>query len=85
MGVTPNYVPRNYKTVTVSLVVRDVEGLFENAIRAGAEVVFPIKEQFYGDRAGRIKDPFGHQWILATHIEDVTAEELQKRFIELNP
>ena len=150
MSVTPNFVPREYKTVTVSLVVKDidralkfynaafeaeivsrlvdptgkvvhaeirkddtiimlspetdyqlspestgsggvvlqlytgdVEGLFESAVSAGAEVVFPIKEQFYGDRAGRVKDPFGYQWILATHVEDLSPQEISQRFHEL--
>jgi PhnB protein len=151
MSITPNYVPRQYKTISIQLVVKDAhkalafynsafgaetimlledphgkvvhaemqiedivlmlseedpyinqspatlggtgvviqlytgsaEGVFEAAIRAGAEEIFPIKEQFYGDRAGRVKDPFGHHWIIATHIEDVPPKELQKRFNEL--
>ena len=143
MSVTPNYVPREYKTINVMLVVKDAhkalkfynnafgaevtmklespegrvihaemkiddtiimlvegessgdsgiilqvytgdaEALFESAILAGASEVYPIEEQFYGDRAGRVKDPFGFQWIIATHIEDVTSKELQKRFNEL--
>ena len=145
MSVTPNYVPREYKTINVMLVVKDAhkalkfynnafgaeitmqledpsgkiihaemkiddtvimltegeasgdsgiilqiqtgdaEALFESAVMAGATEVFPIEEQFYGDRAGRVKDPFGHQWIIATHIEDVSSRELQKRFNELYP
>lgn len=144
MSVTPNYVPREYKTINVMLVVKDAhkalkfynnafgaeiimkledpngkvihaemkiddtiimlgegepgdgsgiilqiytgdaEALFESAVMAGATEVFPIEEQFYGDRAGRVKDPFGHQWIISTHIEDVSSRELQKRFNELH-
>lgn len=144
MSVTPNYVPREYKTITVNLVVPDaeraikfynsafgaeltmklvdpdglvvhaemkiedtiimlsedkdvvpgnhvviqiytgdVEGLFEAAIMSGAREIFPVKEQFYGDRAGRVMDPFGFQWIIATHVEDVPPRELYKRFNEL--
>lgn len=69
--------------VVIQLYTGDVEYLFNAAIRAGAEEIFPIKEQFYGDRAGRVKDPFGHHWIIATHVEDVTPKELQRRFHEL--
>lgn len=143
MSVTPNYVPREYKTINVMLIVNDAhkalkfynnafgaevnmkledpsgkiihaemkiedtiimlaegentgesgiilqiytgdaEALFESAVMAGATEVYPIEEQFYGDRAGRVKDPFGFQWIISTHIEDVTSKELQKRFNEL--
>jgi PhnB protein len=144
MSITPNYVPREYKTINVLLMVKDahralefynrafgaevvmkledpngviihaemriddtiimlaetsvvhkdagvvlqlytgdVEGLIENAIKAGAEEITPIEKQFYGDRAGRVKDPFGHHWIVATHVEDLSARELQKRFNEL--
>lgn len=151
MSVTPNYVPRDYHTISASLVVRDIEkalrfynnafgaevvnelkdgngtpvfaemkiddtivmltkedpayqlspettgssgvviqiytgdaeGLFESAIMGGATEVFPLKEQFYGDRAGRVKDPFGHQWIIATHVEDVPPAEMKRRFDQL--
>lgn len=151
MSVTPNYVPREYKTINVFLIVKDAEkalrfynsafraevvmklvdpngkvvhaemriddtiimlgeedqsltlspettgsagvvlqiytgdaeGMFETAISAGATEVYPIKEQFYGDRAGRVKDPFGHQWIIATHMEDVPPKEMHRRFNEL--
>lgn len=152
MSITPNYVPREYQTISISLIVKDAEkairfynsafraevmmklvdptgkfihgemkidditlfiseenpevgnlspestgstgavfqiytgdaeGMFEAAISAGATEVYPIKEQFYGDRAGRVKDPFGHHWIIATHIEDVPPKELYRRFNEL--
>jgi PhnB protein len=69
--------------VVIHLYTGDAEGLFETATKAGAEEIFPIKEQFYGDRAGRVKDPFGHQWIIATHMEDVAAKEMQRRFNEI--
>lgn len=145
MSVTPNYVPREYKTINVMLIVNDAhkalrfynnafgaeitmqledpagkiihaemkiddtiimltegdtirdsgvilqiytgdaEALFESAVMAGATEVSPIKDEFYGDRAGRVKDPFGHEWIIATHVEDVTSKDLQKRFHELYP
>lgn len=69
--------------VVIQLYTGDAEGLFEAAIMAGAKEIFPVKEQFYGDRAGRVQDPFGHQWIIATHMEDVPPKELHKRFNEL--
>lgn len=45
----------------------------------GAEVLIPVEDEFYGDRSGRLADPFGHIWIIATHKEDVSPEEMQKR------
>lgn len=144
MTVTPNYVPREYKTINVYLLVSDaekalkfynmafgaevtmklvdpegiivhaemriedtiimlsqdasftgtsgimlqlytgdVEKVFESALLAGAKEIEPIKNQFYGDRAGKIQDPFGHQWKLATRVEEVPPRELYKRFNEL--
>lgn len=65
--------------ITICLYVEDVDTIFNQAIRDGAQVVRPLKDQFYGDRSGTIKDPFGHKWTIATHIEDVTPEEMDKR------
>ncbi len=59
--------------------VADVDAAFARAIAAGATEVRPLADQFYGDRTGTLKDPFGHQWTLATHLEDVSAEEGQRR------
>ena len=59
--------------------VPDVDAAFARAIAAGATEVRPVADQFYGDRSGTLKDPFGHQWTLATHVEDVSAEEGQRR------
>jgi PhnB protein len=53
--------------------------VFNQAIAAGAKVERPVKDQFYGDRSGGVKDPFGLVWHIATHIEDVAPEEMQKR------
>jgi PhnB protein len=53
--------------------------MFNKAISAGATQVKPLQDQFYGDRSGTLKDPFGHVWTVATHVEDVAPEELQKR------
>lgn len=59
--------------------VPDVDAAFQNAIAAGASEVRAVQDQFYGDRSGTLKDPFGFQWTLSTHIEDVSQEEAQRR------
>jgi PhnB protein len=66
-------------SIILSLYVEDVDALYERATAAGAEVIFPLATQFYGDRGARIRDPFGHMWIMATHVEDVDDEEMQRR------
>jgi PhnB protein len=65
--------------VRLLLYVEDVDAVASQAIAAGAKLVRPIADQFYGDRAGGLEDPFGHYWHLATHIEDVSAEEMKRR------
>lgn len=59
--------------------VPDVDAAFQKAIAAGASEVRAVQDQFYGDRSGTLKDPFGFQWTLSTHIEDVSQEEAQRR------
>ena len=59
--------------------VPDVDAAFARALAAGAAQVRPVEDQFYGDRTGTLKDPFGYQWTLATHIEDVSTAEAQRR------
>ena len=59
--------------------VEDADRVFEQAIGAGAKALRPVEDQFYGDRSGRFEDPFGHRWDVATHVEDVPAEEMEKR------
>lgn len=59
--------------------VPDVDAFAEKGIAEGLEVLRPIEDQFYGDRTGQFKDPFGHVWSFATHIEDVTPEEMNAR------
>ena len=66
-------------TAVMALNVPDVDTLWERAVAAGCEVVYPLADQFYGDRAGRLRDPFGHQWMLSTHIEDVDRDEMDRR------
>lgn len=65
--------------VGICLYVEDVDSVFNQATRAGAEVVRPLADQFYGDRSATLKDPFGHQWTIATHKEDVSPEEMKRR------
>ncbi len=57
----------------------DVDTLWKRAITAGAEEVFPLELQFYGDKGGRVRDPFGHTWGLGQHVEDVSREEMEGR------
>ena len=57
----------------------DVDAAFAKALAAGATQVRPVEDQFYGDRAGTLKDPYGHQWTLGTHMEDLSQEEVQRR------
>lgn len=66
-------------TVVLNLLVENADVAFEKALGAGATVIFPLADQFYGYRGGRIRDPFGYQWILSHKIEDVSPEEMQRR------
>jgi len=65
--------------VSLMLYVEDVDATVGRAVEGGATLKRPVADQFYGDRTGGIEDPFGHAWYVATHIEDVPSEELQKR------
>ncbi len=65
--------------VMMHLYVDDVDATVARAASAGAKVVRAVEDQFYGDRGGKIEDPFGHSWYVSTHVEDVTPEELEKR------
>ena len=73
--------PKHYggSPVTISVYVEDVDATFERAIKAGAKEVRPLENQFYGDRTAVIEDPFGHSWHIASHVEDVSEEEMTKR------
>jgi len=64
--------------VTLHLYVEDADRLFEQAVAAGATVKMPVAEMFWGDRYGVLEDPFGHRWSVATHVCDLTAEEIQE-------
>ena len=65
--------------VSILLYVEDVDAVFNQAVAAGAKVQRPVADQFYGDRTGGVTDPFGHVWYVATHMEDVSPEEMRKR------
>ena len=65
--------------VSLMFYVTDVDGRFAQAIEAGGTIKQEVKDQFYGDRSGTLVDPFGHVWTIATHKEDVSVDEMQKR------
>lgn len=69
--------------VGICLYVRDVDTVFDQAVRAGATVERPVQNQFYGDRSGTVVDPFGHKWTIATHVEDVSPAEMARRMAEM--
>jgi PhnB protein len=66
-------------SVSLHLYVKDVDASFRKATAAGAKVLREVEDQFYGDRTGSVRDPFGHVWHLATHKEDLSREELERR------
>ncbi len=70
-------------SVSIHIHVNDVDRLFAQAVAAGAAVVRPLQNQFYGERSGTVRDPFGHEWLLGGHLEDVTPAEMQRRFTAL--
>jgi PhnB protein len=67
--------------VSLMIYVEEVDKIYKQAIKSGGEEVKALQDQFYGDRSGTLKDPFGHVWTVATHKEDVTPEEMDKRII----
>ncbi|SEA33445.1 VOC family protein [Microbulbifer marinus] len=75
--------PQGSSPVGLLLYVDDVDSVFARAVEAGATVKRALQDQFYGDRTGTLQDPFGHVWFLATHIEDVPMDELERRAAEL--
>lgn len=70
---------RGGATASFMIYLEDVDRAFARALDAGATEIQPVKDQFYGDRAGTLVDPFGHVWTLATHVEDVPEEEMARR------
>ncbi len=69
--------------VGICVYVEDVDAMLAQATNAGATIARPLQDQFYGDRSATLHDPFGHQWTLATHIEDVSNEEIQRRMDQM--
>ena len=70
--------------VSIHLYVEDVNAMAARATAAGAKVIRPVQDQFYGDRSVTLEDPFGHTWHVATHVEDVSEEELKRRSAALH-
>jgi PhnB protein len=64
--------------LTIHLYVEDADATFKRAVAAGAKVTMPLEDTFWGDRYGVLEDPFGHHWSVATHLRDVTPEEIQQ-------
>lgn len=69
--------------VSMMFYVDDVDAQVATAVSAGAKLMRPVQDQFYGDRSGLLTDPFGHVWTIATHIEDVSHEEMLRRCAEM--
>jgi len=76
-ALSPKTVGRS--PVSIHLYVEDVDRAVERAVAAGAKLVRPVADQFYGDRVGGIEDPFGYRWFIATHKEDLTIDEIRRR------
>jgi PhnB protein len=70
---------RGGPTGSMMVYLPDVDAAFDRAIKAGGSVDRPVEDQFWGDRMGTLIDPFGHKWMLATHVEDVPEDEMRKR------
>jgi PhnB protein len=66
-------------SVSIHLYVEDADAVFARAIEAGASPLQPLETKFYGDRSGTVRDPFGHHWHIATHVEEVPPEEIERR------
>ncbi len=84
----PEYGLRGPKAIggtpfTIHLHVDDADAAIERAVAAGAELVRPPSDAFYGERSGTVRDPFGHEWMIGHSIEDVTPEEMQRRYTKL--
>jgi len=71
-------------SVGLHLYIENVDAVVQKAVENGAKQLHPVKDQFYGDRSGSLLDPFGHMWTIATHIEDVAPEEMQKRMAAIS-
>ena len=70
---------RGGTSTVLNIYTDDADAIFNRATAAGATVIMPLENQFWGDRYGQVEDPYGHRWSIASHLEDLTEEELQKR------
>jgi PhnB protein len=79
--------PKSFGGSAVSLYIymEDVDAVVARAVKAGATLSKPVADQFYGDRTGQVEDPFGHRWGVATHVEDVSPEEIGRRVAAMKP
>ncbi|MGH9704694.1 MAG: VOC family protein [Candidatus Acidiferrales bacterium] len=77
MAAAPN--PTATTSCSLFVYVSDVDSVFKQAVSAGAKVEMPVQDMFWGDRYGKVTDPFGHHWGLATHVEDVAPDEMERR------
>jgi len=68
----------NGSPVTIHIYVEDVDALVERAVAAGAKITMPLEDTFWGDRYGKLEDPFGHHWSVATHLRDMSSEDMQQ-------
>jgi len=73
----------NGNSVNLCVYVEDVDAVIQKAVKNGAKLIMPAADQFYGDRSGRIEDPFGYIWIISTHIRDVPEEEMHRKMEEM--
>jgi PhnB protein len=71
--------------ISLYVYLPDCDAVIKQAVSAGAELKRPVEDQFYGDRNGTIHDPFGHIWTIATHVEDVSADEMKERMKKMRP
>ncbi len=78
-GMASAPAPNSLSAVNLFMYTDNVDDLFNRAVKAGCKVEMPLSNQFWGDRYGKLRDPFGHQWGLAQHVEDVAPEEMKKR------
>ena len=69
--------------VTIHLYVEDADATVAQAVAVGAKVTMPVQEMFWGDRYGQLEDPFGHRWSVATHVRDMTPEEMQRSMAKM--
>ena len=69
----------NGSTGGIFLYLEDVDSSFQQAVKAGAKQTMPLQNMYWGDRFGKLTDPFGHKWMLASHVEDISPEEIEER------